>query len=209
MTRDRASRQRGVSLVESLVALALLAFLSLLMLQGVASGSLLVGGAMRRTATAETIEGAQALLRQRITRAWPATRYDQGPPVADFGGDDRNLTFWAPPPEAGGPGPMRRYHLEIAGGDLVLSGRPGLARRDATPEVLLRGVRRLAIAYLDDAGEWRRDWAGQARPPRLVRIEVEFPAGDGRWWPALLVHPVTTVDVDCVQGEIAGRCAGR
>lgn len=209
MTAERACRQRGVSLVESLVALALLALLALLMLQGMASGSLLGGSVMRRTASAETIEGAQSLLRQRIARTWPATRYDQGPPQADFGGDDRSLAFWAPPPEAEGPGLMRRYRLAVEGGDLVLSSHPDLGRQEAMPQVLLRGVRRLSIAYLGEGGDWRRDWAGQGHPPRLVRIAVEFGANDGRWWPALMVHPMAGVDADCVLGEIAGRCAGR
>ncbi|MDD3445552.1 MAG: prepilin-type N-terminal cleavage/methylation domain-containing protein, partial [Zavarzinia sp.] len=67
--RDPIGRQRGVTLVESLVALALLALVALLMVQGVATGGAVLGGTMRRAGVEEGIEGAQALLRERITSA--------------------------------------------------------------------------------------------------------------------------------------------
>ncbi|MDD3447120.1 MAG: hypothetical protein PHS60_17080, partial [Zavarzinia sp.] len=183
---------------------------ALLMVQGVATGGAVLGGTMRRAGVEEGIEGAQALLRERITSAWPATRYDQPKAYADFSGDERSLTFWAPAPMASGDVPLRRYHLVLQGkGDLVLKGRPDRAREDAAPEVLLRGVAALHLSYLDDAGEWRRRWMAQPRPPRLVRVEVRFGKGDGRWWPPLTIHPMTTIDIDCVQGDVAGVCAGR
>ncbi|MGH6942669.1 MAG: hypothetical protein ACREH6_00420 [Geminicoccaceae bacterium] len=34
---------------------------------------------------------------------------------------------------------------------------------------------------------WSRDWQGQSAP-RLIRLQVRFPAGDIRSWPELIVR---------------------
>ncbi|RJF87948.1 hypothetical protein D3874_13720 [Oleomonas cavernae] len=217
MRRRNADHQRGVSLVESIVSLALLAFLALLMLQGLAAGQNVWRGAAARAATAESIEGAQAVLRERLARVYPATRYDAPLPYPDFDGTATALGFNAPLPEAAGPGATQRYVLSVGpGGDLTLAGHSdlwGRADGPAVEQVLLRGVQGLDIAYLPageaTAGVWTDRWFKEPALPALVKLRVRFPPGDQRWWPDLLVHPMATTDGDCVLDDGGARCAGR
>ena len=215
--RRNADHQRGISLVESIVSLALLAFLSLLLLQGLAASQNVWRSAAARAATAESIEGAQAVLRERIARVYPATRYDAPLPYPDFEGASASLAFNAPLADAAGPGATQRYVLSVGpGGDLMLAGHSDLWGRADGPvveEILLRGVQGLEIAYLDTgeetAGTWRDRWYKQPGLPALVKLRVRFPPGDQRWWPDLLVHPMATTDGDCVLDDGGARCAGR
>lgn len=200
-----------------MVALALLGFMSLLMLQGLAASRNLWGGATAQAAIAESIEGAQGLLRERLSHTFPSTRYDAPTPYPDFVGAANSLVFTAPLPAAAGPGALRRYSLMIdSSGDLVLTASSELWGRRSGPvtaEVLLRGVQGLDIAYLDAPadrkGRWRDQWFKEPAMPVLVRVRVRFPAGDRRWWPDLLVSPGTTIDADCVLDDGGARCAGR
>jgi len=52
-------------------------------------------------------------------------------------------------------------------------------------------------------------WTLPSRLPRLVRVKIEFPDGDARFWPELLVAPRIDVDVGCVYDALTKRCRGR
>ena len=67
--------------------------------------------------------------------------------------------------------------------------------RPATPStsVLLAGVAGIHLSYyaMDGSGGagWADSWT-QDRLPLLVRIRIEFPPGDPRQWPDIVVEPV-------------------
>lgn len=212
----------GVTLLELLVGLGLLALLASLLLQGVDAAGHLWNGAAQRSATAEAIAGAQDVLRQRMELAFFETQYNAIPPYPGFVGSEDRITFFAPSGLRHGPGASKHYNLSVdADGDLVLASRSDLwgnlpERMSGPPEVevLLRGVQTLEVDYFEtDAsgfgGRWLRAWQNKPVPPALVRIRVAFPPRDSRWWPELIVKPVATVDTDCALARDVGQCAGR
>lgn len=209
-------RERGASLVEAIVALGLLALFTLLLLQGLGMARNLWQGAAGRAASAEGIEGAQTVLRERLSALYVGVRYDAPVPYPDVEGSAVAFSFTAPLPQAQGSAGLARYRLGLeAGGDLVLTGRIDAGRREDGPvwrEVLLRGVGAIDLAYLDAAGEsptWRESWSKEPALPSLIRLRLRFRDGDGRWWPDFLVRPMINVDGDCVLYDEGARCAGR
>jgi len=213
--------EAGFTLTELLVSLALLVLVSLLLLRGLGASGALWRGAARVSAAAENIQGAQELLRHRLEHTYLETALDAIPPYPFFDGGDTTLIFYAPPPDNNGTGALRRYTLAVtAGGVLTLSSRDSLfgnRSADQVPpplvEALLRGVQSLDISYFDSTPGpsygWQQSWRRRSHPPALVRLQVNFPPNDHRWWPQLLVHPIATTDRDCVLSRSTRRCAGR
>ncbi len=210
----------GFGLTEILVSLVLLALLSLLILQGVGAGRNLWRGMAARTESAESIQAAQAALRDRLESLFPATRYDAQQPYPDFGGTNSTLTFLAPSAQANGPGALRRYQLHVdPARNLVLSSTSDVLGNHPedfgvrlSDEVLLHGVQYIAVSYWDGPagrGIWREGWERRPALPTLVRVQVAFVAGDTRWWPPLIVHAGTTMDSECVNFNRTGHCGGR
>jgi len=201
----------GFTLVEALVALALVGMAGILTVAGLGGTHQAWSRAGTQGRGVEAVETAQNLLRRHLESAIPATLTDGGP-HADLDGQPAILAFVAPPGDGAGPGAPRRYALWLAAdGTLTLSdeaeGRPGpgARRHDIS---LLNGVRSLDISYLDDAS-WQAVWRHRPGPPRLIRIRVRFPAGDSRWWPDLVVRPRTNLDTDCLLDGDGDRCRGR
>jgi len=217
---DIPEKDAGFGLTETLVSLALLALLSLLILQGVGAGRNIWRGVAARAQTAESIQAAQAVLRDRVEDIFPATRYDAQQPYPDFGGSNSAMTFLAPTAQANGQAALRRYALHVdSAGNLVLSGSSdllGLYPEDyhvrPSDEVLLHGVQSLAVSYFDksaDGGRWRMAWDRRPYLPAMVRIQVAFGAGDMRWWPPLIMRPAATIDSECQNINRNGHCGGR
>ncbi len=202
-----------------LVALALLALFSVLLVQGFGMGQHYWRGVVARTAVAEAIDGAQNSLRYRLERMYFETRYDATPPYPGFDGTDSSMTFFAPPPESQSPGALRQYTLGVStAGDLVLTSRSDLwgnihERISGPPlsETILRDVESIELAYFDagNGADWRSAWHKRSAPPALLRLRVNFPPGDSRWWPDLIIRPFANVDSDCMRAVGTSRCAGR
>jgi general secretion pathway protein J len=174
-------------------------------------------------ANAEDVGGAQLMLRQRIERIFPATRYDTIPPFADLDGEANTFTFLAEPRKKQQPSSLRRYKVWLGpNGELMLSSVSDVAADPTKADenlVLLRGVGALDLAYYGplppvgsapSAGsDWQLRWQQRATPPQLVRVHVEFDPGDRRIWPDLLVRPLVTIDTGCVLNSASGKCRGR
>lgn len=218
---DLHTRNRGFTLTELLVALVVLSLTSLLLLQGVMSGSRMWRHGEDVGATAETIQSAQELVRSRLERTYLETAYDAIPPYPFFKGDDAALTFDSVPPENSGDAEARTYTLFVTtSGDLAFS---SVSVLDPTPygkvsplqrtEILLRGVQSVNISYFDPGPGaergWKVSWIRRIHPPALVRVQVNFPPGDSRWWPPLLVHPIAMIDRSCQFLPHSSVCAGR
>jgi general secretion pathway protein J len=211
------SREDGYTIAEMLASLVILGFVSALIVSGLMEGRRVWERMNAANEGAETVGGAQLLLRQRIERAYPVTLYDQSPPYSDFTGESNSLVFLAPPRPAQAPSALRRYKLWLSpGGELMLSSVSDLAT-DATKAnenlVLLTGVQALDLAYFGPnpkgGAGWQLQWKDATEPPQLIRVHVQFEAGDGRLWPDLLVRPITTIDSGCVLNTATGRCRGR
>lgn len=214
----RATPADGFALVEALASLVIVAMMAMLVLQGVGLGRRVWEGIDRVATSEEAIEGAQSVLRGRIEQMYPATLYGGTQAEADVHGQAEVLEFLAPPMDAGRPGPLRRYRLELTvGRQLLLSSISDVAwAKDpgVTQQVLLTGVQQLDLAYFGSAQpdytrRWRATWYQEPIPPELVRIRVAFERGDARTWPDLVVRPLTTIDSNCILSAATSHCRGR
>ncbi|MDR3509126.1 MAG: prepilin-type N-terminal cleavage/methylation domain-containing protein [Caulobacteraceae bacterium] len=207
----------GFTLVELLASLAVLAMLSLMLVEGVSDRSLAWSRVERDTTRGESVEAVRALISERVTRIWPLTVYNILPAGPDFDGEASDMTFLAPPPEARAPAPLERYQLVLAAnGDLLLNARSDVAL-DQTQwsdhQVLMHGVRALDLSYFGAIApggqpDWRPDWSQRPFMPSLIRIRLSFAEGDRRRWPDLIVHPMADIDTGCQLTTAAG-CRGR
>lgn len=213
-----SSREAGYTLVEMLASLIIVGFAAALMFSGVTTGRRVWENADRANVIGESISGAQMLLRARLERAYPATRYDKIPTYADFFGAENTVTFLSPPRDIQAPSALVRYTLGLASnGDLVLSYLSDVAvdpKAIGIPLVLLHNVQQLDIGYFgvippDKAPAWHDQWQGRPVLPSLMRIRVQFPPDDPRGWPDLLIKPFAMVDTMCVLTVMTGKCRGR
>jgi general secretion pathway protein J len=219
MSQDKAMREAGFTLVEMLVSLTLLALAAGMMLEGLGSGRRLWAGEAARTARGESVEAAQSMLRGKLERLLPTSRFEGATIFADISGGDRQLVFLAPPPDVERPAAARRYRLSLSDqGDLMLGAQP--LQVDAGPgdvytdQVLLRDVGGLDISYYgpDLAGgapRWRTEWTRRATPPELVKVKLSLKSGDQRVWPDLIVQPAALIDTLCSVDPTTGSCRGR
>jgi len=213
-----SDRAAGYALVEMLAALVIVGLTSAMMISGLGASRRVWDHVDRSNTMGDAIAGAQLLLRERIERVFPATRYDKIPSYADFDGVADKVMFLAPPRDVQAPSALRRYQLSVASnGDLVLSSVSDLAPAQNAPGenlVLLHNVQGLDIAYFgvappDNRLGWRFAWEQRPAPPRLIRIRVQFAPQDPRVWPELLIKPFATVDTMCVLIVNTGKCRGR
>jgi general secretion pathway protein J len=208
----------GYTLVEMLATLVIVGLISAMMLSGINTGRRAWERADVANLAGETISGTQMLLRARLERAFPATRYDRIPTYADFFGKADGINFLSPPRDIQAPSGLMRYTLGLASnGDLVLNSLSDLALNPQSPGqplVLLHNVQQLDIAYYgvvppDKGPNWHDTWGPSAVLPMLIRIRVQFPPDDPRTWPELVVKPFATVDSMCVLTVMTGKCRGR
>ena len=215
MSPRSPSSEQGFAIVEMLASLTLMALISLLLLVALADRRAAFARLDRRFVAASGVAAARDLIADRIERVWPLTDYSIRPqPGPQFEGRSTQLSFLAPPLQAEGPGPLRRYRLSVdVSGDLILESRSDLAldpRRWPDRQVLLHGVESIDFAYFDRSGRvWRPEWRSQPFLPALVRIRLAYPHGDQRRWPDLVIRPRPSVDRDCKLDAATGRCAYR
>jgi general secretion pathway protein J len=145
------------------------------------------------TSSNDDFNTLDSTLRHLIEGADPGDDLDPAPFV---GGKD-SLDCVTSMPAAGAPTGDRRMQAVLlvdAAHRLVLRWRPYLhAQRlgplpRSTDTELLRGVSRMELAYWRPGGGWISSWRSPDLP-RLMRIHLEFPAGDARHWPDILAAP--------------------
>lgn len=213
--RDGAA---GYALVEMLATLIIVGMTSALMISGLGASRRVWDHVDAANTMGDAIAGAQILLRERLERIFPATRYDKIPSYADMDGVADKFMFLAPPRDVHAPAELRRYQLSLApNGDLTLASISDLAASPTAPSenlVLLHNVQGLDIAYFgvappDNKPAWRFAWQQRPAPPQLIRIRVQFAPNDPRVWPELLIKPFATVDTMCVLIIRTGTCRGR
>ncbi|WP_407529276.1 prepilin-type N-terminal cleavage/methylation domain-containing protein [Methylobacterium oryzisoli] len=184
-----ARREAGFSLVEMLVALALLSLISLLLLQAVGTAGLLsrLGG---RLATDTDLDIVRDHLRASLGRLAGQDADGRRPPFVGeperFAGTvlaDRGT-------ELGGAVRQTVWALRREDGTLDLVESRSLGGGGA-PEVLVGGASGLSLRYLGggvaEPPRWSPVWTRRDRPPTLIEITLAFPHGDRRRWPPLLI----------------------
>jgi general secretion pathway protein J len=211
----------GFTLVELLAAIGLLSLVSVILLGGLHFGLKAWERGTTHTDRVDHVALVQSFLRRNIEDAYPyftAATATRG--QIEFEGSSSSLRLLATTSQALSSGGRSRLSLTVVRGrqglDLIVEVTPELANdaEKVAKKVLLTNVQSVEVAYFgrgqsDRETVWRDRWTGEPRLPDLVRIEVTFPPGDTRFWPALVVAPRIGADVGCIYDPLTKRCRGR
>ena len=186
--------QAGFTLLEMLVALAVLGMLTAGLAQGLRTGIAAWQAQGRQLGAWGDFEAADRTLRALIARMDPGAPGGQNPTLA---GSASTLTFQTSLPQAAAVLPTPDAEVTLAvdrARRLMLLLRPHyrkpLVQSPPQSEIpLLSEVERLDISYWEPTGGWRQDWAG-LKIPKLIRIQVIFTRQSGRVVPAIIVRPM-------------------
>jgi general secretion pathway protein J len=215
------NRQSGFTLLELLVTVSLLALLSMVLFGGLRFGVRAWDGNQAHGAGMDELRVVQSLLQRELEQAWPAyVTTDPTRPVIDFSGSETAVNFLAPAPQAALAQGRARITLAAerdgAHVALVMHAQPELAIGNAGSwaEPLLRNLAAVRFSYfgsdtLGGALAWHARWPSGKTFPQLVRVHVDFPKGDSRIWPDLIVATRIELDSSCVYNAATQYCQGR
>jgi general secretion pathway protein J len=213
---------RGFTLVEVLVALALFSLIATLLFGNVRLGLSALAHGKDHADRFEQSLIAQNLLRRMIGDAYPSFLVLEGArPRVDFDGTEERVNFLADAPSVMGSAGRIRFDLFVektnGQSDLVVTTIPELASRKSQTQMktlLLADIGSAAISYFGDSASdqmsrWYERWTQRTELPKLVRIRVAFRSGDARSWPELVIAPRISADVGCAYDPTTMRCRGR
>ena len=200
----RLPAQAGMTLVELVVALGLLALVvgSLAAALGVsARGSVAIESKVEQ---GEALRVAQQTLRRYLSQARPVRTLVGQREQAIFVGEAEAVGFVGVMPPWPSGGGLYRVLLSVedtgAGRALTLTRQVTVGEApsfefgaSADRAVLLSGISALRWSYygVDPSGRqgsWRPSWRGERELPRLVRLEIAFVDPTAPAWPPLIVQ---------------------
>lgn len=197
------TRARGFSLIEVMLATALLAAGMALAFAALNNTTRATSAAENEAQRSERLRAVQGFLRRQLEGALllPMQVPDAGDELQVFEASADQLRFVAPMPgylSRGGPY-VQTFRLERGAGGLRLVFEhqlltpEGPLDSEREPELLLEGIAeaRFEVRGLDDKGEpddWHSDWDTPGQVPRLVRLRLRFVEPRAQW-PDLVVAP--------------------
>jgi general secretion pathway protein J len=214
--------EAGFTLIEVLVVLGLLGFLSLLVFTALRIGAGVWTTTEHRSESSTDIGVVQSLLRRLLEEAYPAlVRRVDGRASITFRGTADSIELSTPLPNGAALGGFQRVRVFSAtNGRLFISWQPernepgfATASPERTESELLAGVTSFRLAYFGQvegatAPAWRNEWVGQMALPRLISVEIAF-ADLRRIWPRMAVAPAVDVDATCIFDPLTRGCRGR
>jgi general secretion pathway protein J len=213
-------RDAGFTLLELLVAMALLALLMVLLFGGLRFGARAWDSSQAHSTGMDEVRLVQGELQREIEQAYPYwLTTDPLNPSIDFHGAPDSMNFLAPVPQVVAGGGRARIAFERRGDgryeQLMMRAEPELSSGgNAWEEPLLRNIAFVGFSYYgsenpDEPPVWHDRWDGARALPTLIRVHVAFPKGDARVWPELIVAPHIVVDANCNYDASTKRCQGR
>lgn len=214
---DRYSSEAGFTLVEMLVGLVLTSLLAVMLLGAVRYGLIIRERTTLRATAFDKIVAVQDFLRNSLTLAYPLLVGEaNGSGHIEFEGTSSSLRFVAPAIQAGGRGGRSNFTIAMSRSNppaLVVEVDDPRAVANGRKDVLLTDIAGMNFSYLlkvaAGEGRWVDQWSPGAAMPAAIRVNVQFPPGDPRVWPDLLIVPRIDVDVACVLDDLTKRCRGR
>jgi general secretion pathway protein J len=208
-------KEAGFTLLELLIAMTLLALLSLVLFGAFRFGTRSWDRAETSTANGNEIRRAQDAIAATLSRAYPEMQTaDPANPHIFFGGEAGAVTFLGP--DRNSPGMLDVVTLGRQGDEIALTMTPELARdprRQTVRRRLLDHVSAFELSYFgadkpDDPPSWRTRWHNAARLPQLVRIRAAL--SNGRpGWTEMIVTPHIAADAGCNYDTVSKFCQGR
>jgi len=220
------ARDAGFTLIELVVALALLALISGMLFGSLSMGARAWDGGEAKAADVSSMRQAQAFLREQIEAELPL-RVKKGAELPlMFAGESNEIRYAAALPPRVQDGGAYFFRLAVAKNgeksQLILERTipdPAATQNpeftDAEHSVLADGIAELKVSYYGrdanaadvDAPSWRDRWDDKQRLPLLMRIEVT-PVKGARW-PPLVVEPRRAPESACASYDpVHNRCVG-
>jgi general secretion pathway protein J len=203
--RRRGRASAGFTLLELLIAITLLGLLVAALFGGLRLGARAWERSEERLDESARMQVVQNFLRERLMQAYPLTAEDpSGRLRLAFEGTGDALRLVTVMPAYLGIGFAElMLAVDDRSGirDLVVQWRrfelpPEPEDEEPQVKVLLEDIEGLEIAYYGALarGEpvlWHEQWLEVMALPQLVRLRVVFPEDDRRYWPDLIVRPMT------------------
>ena len=208
----------GFTLLELLVAVTLLALLSLVLVAGLRVGTHIWSKAQDTSLGENAVRGAQRVLARDLERLYPLFVSPSATVgFVDFDGTPTRLSFLTTAgQETGG---IKRITVSAVpeGSDFALQYAAAL---ELAPSVvlasgaLLHHLASLNFSYFgaDDRTHepsWRNVWQHKRSAPLLIRIHATMKGTEYGAWPDIVVHPRIAADVSCTFDPLTKFCLGR
>ena len=208
----------GFTLLELLVAVTLLALLSVALVAGMRFGTRIWDKAETSDVDTNAVRAAQKRVALDLTRLYPKLVVEGATDsFIDFTGTPQRMEFLSTTDRPDGQ--MTRIALSAANDDRGVAMHydtlPELARTNAagTQEVLLRHLRSIDFAYFGASGDektpaWHASWQHEKSLPLLVRIRAATPHANVSF-SEMVVRPKIAADLSCIYDPITRTCQGR
>ena len=201
MTISERDRDSGFTLIEVLIALAILGISSALLISALSSLTRTANTGVARLYELDSERTIRSFLRSQLESAFPVTQTAEGSDEVFFRGDSESIAFIGRLPAHRGGGGLSMIRLSLqdrSDGDvLMLATTSDWEDRDSQAAVqagnweqrdLVRNVDALDISYFGNRSEssapvWSDNWTRVDRLPSLIKLEVIV--GD-REWPPLI-----------------------
>jgi general secretion pathway protein J len=207
---------RGFTLIEILVALALMGMIAVILITSLQIGGHTWQRVMRGASNTDDIAQAQEILRLRLSSLYPDDRGAGGISQPAFLiTNGTSLEFSGPAPDATADGILRyRITVSAASGALEIRAWPDREGRsdnqvDSSAEALLPHAVSMTVQFFlrpeTGPGRWVDRWDSK-KMPQLIRIDVAFAANDKRRWPPLYIEPRVDTPANCAFDVVSRRC---
>lgn len=177
MTYVHATRDAGYSLVELLIVMLLLSFITLAVSGGFRFGTRIWEATDRSVAETHRYTSTQTVLRDLIANAVPKLK---GGYVL-FEGGPRQATFLAVAPQSIESGGLVTVTIALERDRVTMTVKP---ERGEAREAVFATDSALRLSYLDASDAkpvWLDRWHDRKRFPAVVRIAADDPSSTDRW----------------------------